>query len=64
MALTIGDDWIRSDQCAQVAKAISDGGWVLSWRSGRYDRDQAILAMTRAEQGDLLTDPTGVAPTS
>jgi hypothetical protein len=64
MALTIGDEWIRSDQCPHVAKAISGGGWVLSWRSGRYDRDQAILAMTRAEHGDLLTDPADVAPAS
>ncbi|HEV7935177.1 MAG TPA: hypothetical protein VGP70_23060 [Actinomadura sp.] len=32
-------------------------GWVLSWRPGCYDREQAIAAMTRAEHGDLTTDP-------
>jgi hypothetical protein len=31
--------------------------WVLSWRPGLYGRDEAIVAMTRAERGDLLTDP-------
>jgi hypothetical protein len=64
MALTIGEEWIRSDRCPQVAKAISGGGWVLSWRPGRYDRDQAIAAMLQAEHGDLFTDPPGVAPVS
>jgi hypothetical protein len=55
MALTITDAWITSDRCPQAAKAISDG-WVLSWRPGIYERDQAIAAMTRAENGDLTTD--------
>lgn len=56
MALSIGDEWITSDQCPQVAMLIRSG-WVLSWRNGRYDREQAIAAMRRAETGDLTTEP-------
>lgn len=61
MALTITDEWITSDQCPQVAMA-TPSGWVLSWRRGSYDREQAIAAMTRAEQGDLTTDPAEAVP--
>jgi hypothetical protein len=56
MALSIGDTWITSDQCPQVALSIRTG-WVLSWRNGCYDRQQAVAAMTRAEHGDLTTNP-------
>jgi hypothetical protein len=56
MTLSIGNSWITSDQCPQVAMSIRSG-WVLSWRNGRYDRRQAIAAMERAESGDLTTDP-------
>jgi hypothetical protein len=56
MGLTVTDTWITSDRCPQVAMAIPPG-WVLSWRPGCYDREQAIAAMTRAEHGDLTTDP-------
>ncbi|MEU5884372.1 hypothetical protein [Spirillospora sp. NPDC047279] len=52
MALDIGEEWITSDRCKQVAKATRDG-WVLSWCSGRFDRDEAVAAMNRAEEGDL-----------
>jgi hypothetical protein len=57
MGLTIGDEWIRSDRCLQVAMRVRGARWVLSWRPGLYGRDEAIVAMTRAERGDLLTDP-------
>lgn len=57
MALTIGDEWICSDRCPQVAKAIPGEGWVLSWRPGRFTRDEAVIAMLGAEHGDLLTGP-------
>jgi hypothetical protein len=63
MALTIGDEWIRSDRRHQVAKAVR-GGWVLSWRRGLFSRNEAIMAMIRAEHGDLLTDPAAAAPAS
>jgi hypothetical protein len=43
--------------------AIPGEGRVLSWRPGRYDPDQAIMAMIRAEGGDLRTDPAA-APAS
>jgi hypothetical protein len=56
MTLSIDDVWITSDRCPQVAMSIRIG-WVLSWRNGRYDREQAIAAMERAEAGDLTTDP-------
>jgi hypothetical protein len=56
MTLSIGDTWITSDQCPQVALSIRNG-WVLSWRNGCYDRQEAVTAMTRAEHGDLGTDP-------
>lgn len=57
MALTIGDEWICSDQCPQVAKAIPGEGWVLSWRPGRFTKDEALFAMIRAEHGDLSHRP-------
>lgn len=57
MTLQFDREWITSDSCKQVAKAEPGGGWVLSWCPGTYSRDQAIAAMTRAEQGDLDTDP-------
>ena len=56
MTLSIDRNWIISDRCPQVAMATR-AGWVLSWRNGCYDRDQAVAAMTRAEAGDLTTDP-------
>ena len=57
MTLSIGPIWITSDQCPQVAMSVRNG-WVLSWRNGCYDRQEAIAAMTRAEFGDLATDPS------
>jgi hypothetical protein len=59
MTLTIGDEWINSDQCPQVAKAICGDGWVLSWRPGLFTKDEAVVAMIHAERGDLLIDPGG-----
>jgi hypothetical protein len=56
MTLSIDHVWITSDQCPQVALSIRKG-WVLSWRNGCYERREAIAAMTRAESGDLATDP-------
>lgn len=58
MSLTISDEWITSDRCLQVAKAVR-GGWVLSWHRGWYTHDEAVKAMTRAEHGDLaiVTQP-------
>jgi hypothetical protein len=56
MTLSIDRTWIISDRCPQVAMAIR-AGWVLSWRNGCYDHEQAVAAMTRAEAGDLTTDP-------
>jgi hypothetical protein len=63
MALTIGDEWIRSDRCLQVAMAVL-GGWVLSWRRGLWTRDEAIIAMIRAERGDLLPHPAAATRAS
>ena len=57
MTLSIGHIWITSDQCPQVAMSVRNG-WVLSWRNGCYDRQEAIAAMTRAEFGDLAFDPS------
>ncbi|MFI6909993.1 hypothetical protein ACIBKY_52645 [Nonomuraea sp. NPDC050394] len=57
MTLQFDSEWITSYSCKQVAKAEPRGRWVLSWRPGAYSRDQAIAAMTRAESGDLATDP-------
>jgi hypothetical protein len=56
MTLSMDQDWITSDQCPQVAMSIRNG-WVLSWRNGCYDHQQAIAAMTLAESGDLAKDP-------
>jgi hypothetical protein len=64
MALTIGDIWITSDRCPQVAMSVPGRGWVLSWRPGCCDRQQAIAAMIRAECGDLATDPAASPPAS
>jgi hypothetical protein len=61
MALTIGDEWIYSDRCPQVAKAIPGEGWVLSWRPGRFTRHEAVIAMIHAEHGDLLTEPAAAS---
>lgn len=60
MTLTIDHTWISSDRCPQVALSTRIG-WVLSWRNGCYDRQQAIAAMTRAENGDLTTNPRSPA---
>ncbi|MFI6909983.1 hypothetical protein ACIBKY_52585 [Nonomuraea sp. NPDC050394] len=62
MTLHFDKEWITSDRCKQVAKAEPRGRWVLSWRPGTYSRDQAIAAMTRAENGDLATDPEQPLP--
>ncbi|MFD9950341.1 hypothetical protein ACFWYW_56690 [Nonomuraea sp. NPDC059023] len=62
MTLRFDGEWIISDSCKQVAKAEPGGGWVLSWLSGTYDREQAIALMTRAESGDLDTDPEQPPP--
>ncbi|MFI6296568.1 hypothetical protein ACIBEJ_33600 [Nonomuraea sp. NPDC050790] len=62
MTLRFDGEWIISDRCTQVAKAEPRGRWVLSWRPGTYSRDQAIAAMTRAENGDLDTDPEQPLP--
>jgi hypothetical protein len=61
MALRIGDEWISSDRCPQVAMAIPGEGWVLSWRRGVWTKNEAISAMVRAEHGDLRTDPAVTA---
>ncbi|MFL6052135.1 MAG: hypothetical protein ACJ72W_04340 [Actinoallomurus sp.] len=60
MVLTIGDGGIRSDRCPKVAMAIGSDAWVLSFRPGRFTADEAIRAISRAEHGDLATDPTAV----
>ncbi|MFI6906087.1 hypothetical protein ACIBKY_32825 [Nonomuraea sp. NPDC050394] len=62
MTLQFDSEWITSDSCKQVAKAEPRGRWVLSWRPGSYSRDQAIAALTRAESGDLATDPEQPLP--
>lgn len=57
MTLRIGDEWICSDRCPQMAKAIPGQGWVLSWRPGRFTKDEAIASMIRVEHGDLAPTP-------
>lgn len=62
MVLNIGDTWITSDRVPQVAFAAAGLGWVLSWRSGLYDREQVIAAMMRAEAGDPPAGPVASPP--
>ncbi|GAB3979392.1 hypothetical protein GCM10029978_074650 [Actinoallomurus acanthiterrae] len=57
MALRIGDEWIGSDRCPQVVKAVPGGSGVLPFRPGRYTKEEASTAMIRAEHGDLTSDP-------
>ncbi len=49
MTLRISDDEMVSDTCAQTARRLPDGCWVVDGRAGSYDRNQAITAMTIAE---------------
>ena len=60
MALLITDDRMSSDLCATVATRRDDGRWTVTGRPGAYDRNQAITAMTLAEEyasGKTIEDP-------
>lgn len=60
MTLRITDNAITSDECSEIALREEDGSWTVTGRPGRYDRNQAISAMSIAEvhaQNPPVGDP-------